>query len=174
LVNSTPACQVSPPTICHLISTIAGLVPPPTVGLIRIILTTLHYSFISTIAGLVPPTTIGNIRIISITPHYMFISTIAVLVPPPTIGNISIIRHITRIISPTLHHLVISTIALKELNKTLKNKENELHDLKTEKVKVTENLERVSTDFTNLIIQDNKEKKAEANKLKKGEKKEFM
>ena len=44
----------------------------------------------------------------------------------------------------------------------------------TEKEKVTENFERVSTDFKNLTIQPKKEKKAEAKKPKKGEKKDFM
>ena len=55
----------------------------------------------------------------------------------------------------------------------LKIKEKDLHDLK-KKERVTDNFEKVSTDFKNLTIQVNKEKKAEAKKLKRGEKKDFM
>ena len=62
----------------------------------------------------------------------------------------------------------------KELNKTVKIKDKELHESKKEKEKVIENLEKMSTDFKNLTTQVNKEKKAEAKKLKKGEKKDFI
>ena len=62
----------------------------------------------------------------------------------------------------------------KELNKLIKLKDKELHDLQKKNTRLSENLVTVSADFNNLTSLVNKEKKSEAKKIKKLEKKEFM
>ena len=62
----------------------------------------------------------------------------------------------------------------KELNKLVKMKDKELHEVKKETARVTENLTKVETEFKNLTAVRNKEKKNEDKKLKKLEKKELI
>ena len=62
----------------------------------------------------------------------------------------------------------------KELNKSVRIKDKELHDLQKENRILTENLNKSKVDFSNLTHQVNNEKKSEAKKLKKAEKKQFI
>ena len=62
----------------------------------------------------------------------------------------------------------------KELNRSIKAKDKELHELNKENLKITEKFEKVQADFKNLTAIVNKDKKSEAKKLRKVERKEFM
>ena len=62
----------------------------------------------------------------------------------------------------------------KELKKQIKMKDKEVYDLRKENKQVIENLDIVSKELKNLTNQVNKEKKVEAKKMKKQEKKEFI
>ena len=57
------------------------------------------------------------------------------------------------------------------LNKLVKSKEKETHDLKKENLKVIENLEEVKANFANLTAAVNREKRQEEKKTKKKEEK---
>ena len=62
----------------------------------------------------------------------------------------------------------------KELNKTIKIKDKELYNLQKENKKVKEDLHKAKADFTDLNTQIKNEKKSDAKRLKKAEKKEFI
>ena len=62
----------------------------------------------------------------------------------------------------------------KVLNKLVKVKEKEIHDLEKENSNLSDNLLQMKTKFTNLTANVNREKKQEEKKLKKQERKEFM
>ena len=62
----------------------------------------------------------------------------------------------------------------KSVNKTLKTKDKDLHDLYKENVQVSENLVKVKAELNNLTVKVNKEKKDELKNQKKRDKKDFL
>ena len=68
----------------------------------------------------------------------------------------------------------VSEKNIKDFNKVLKCKDKELHDLQKVNEKVTEDLGKVRDELKHLTMQVNREKRCEAKKLKKAEKKDFL
>ena len=90
-----------------------------------------------------------------------------------TVNN-EVVRNLKDYNSKLVENLENVEKSLKTVNKQIKAKDKELYDLKKENSILTENFLEVKSKFTNLSTSVNKEKKQEAKRIKKQEKKDFM